>query len=74
MRILIEGSDYVVRVIDFPDATIGGAVIAGDDDFYNVYINARRSWESQAVSLMHELRHIAEDDFYNGKPISEIEP
>lgn len=73
MRTLIEFSDYVVRVIDFPDATIGGAVVVGDDDFYNVYINARRSLESQAASLQHELRHIAEDDFYNGKPIGEIE-
>lgn len=69
----IEGSDYCVRIVDFPDATIGGSVIEDADGFSNVYINSRRSIEAQRDSFLHEVRHIAHDDFHNGLPIEVIE-
>ena len=69
----IEGSDYCVRVLNFPDAAIGGTVVEDADGFNNVYINARRSVEAQRESFLHELRHIARDDFHNGLPIEEVE-
>lgn len=69
----IDGSDYTVRVVDFPDATVGGSVVEDADGFHNIYINARRSAEAQRDSFFHELRHIAHNDFHNELPISEIE-
>ena len=70
---LIEGRDFCVRLVDFPDATIGGSVIEDADGFNNVYINSRRSIEAQRESLRHEVRHIARDDFHNGLPIDVVE-
>lgn len=72
MARLIEGSDYCVRVINFP-TYIGGAVVVDEDGFYNVYLNARCSWEKQKKSLAHELMHLENNDFYNGEDISVIE-
>ncbi len=72
MARLIEGSDYCVRVINFP-TYLGGAVVVDEDGFYNVYLNARCSWEKQRKSLAHELRHIARNDFYNDMDITEVE-
>ena len=72
-KTLIEGSDYCVRVLDFPDATVGGSVVEDSEGFHNVYINAKRSAEAQRESYLHELRHIARDDFHNELPIYEVE-
>ena len=69
----IEGADYVVRQVDFGDATIPGAVRPNDDDTYSIYINSRTSQETQRKTLDHEVAHIAGDDFHNNKPIREIE-
>ena len=73
MKKLIEGSDYCIFVVDFPDSTIGGAVIPNDDGTFSVYINSRRSFEAQVASLYHELAHISGNDFYNGLSIGEVE-
>lgn len=73
MRTLIEGSDYCVRVINFPNATIGAAVIEDADGFYSIYLNARMPREAQRRSFYHEIRHLENDDFHNGKPIRDIE-
>lgn len=70
---LIEGRDYTVRVIPFPVNTVGGMVIPNDDGSFSVYINANLSQQRQKEALDHELKHIAEDDFYRGTPIAEIE-
>ncbi len=69
----IEGSDYTVRVLDFPDATVGGSVVEDSEGFHNIYINARRTTEAQRESFIHELRHIARDDFHNDLSIAEVE-
>lgn len=69
----IEGSDYIVRVLDFPDATVGGSVVEDSEGFHNIYINARRTTEAQRESFIHELRHIARDDFHNDLSIAEVE-
>lgn len=69
----IEGADYFVRAVDFPDATTPGAVRPNDDGTYSVYLNTRCSRETQRKALEHERRHISSDDFNNGSPLSEIE-
>lgn len=73
MKIPIEGSDYCVRIVDFPDATVGGTVVEDYDGFCSIYINARRSCEEQRKSLRHEIAHIVNNDFHNGKNIAKIE-
>lgn len=70
---LIEGSDYHVRVIPFPNYTTGGMVMPNDDGSYSIYINALLPDARKRKALGHELEHIEDDDFYNGKPIEEIE-
>lgn len=73
MKTPIKGSDYCVRILDFPDSTISGAVSEDEDGFYCVYINSRVSWEKQRKSFLHEISHIANDDFHNGLSVAEIE-
>lgn len=70
---LIENCDYFVRIIPFPVYTIGGMVMPNDDGTFSVYLNSRLSRERQKEALEHELDHIRNNDFYNGKPIQEVE-
>ena len=44
-----------------------------NDDGYNIYINSRLSEDQKRKALKHEVDHIENDDFYNDKPIEEIE-
>ena len=69
----IEGIDYYVRVVPFPVRSTGGMVMPNDDGTYSVYINALLSEDRQRKALKHELDHIINGDFYNEKPIEEIE-
>lgn len=70
---LIEGSDYTVRLIPFPVYSVGGMVMPNPDGSFSVYINSNLSQERQKQALDHELEHILNNDFYNGVPIHEIE-
>lgn len=69
----LEGADYFVRVIQFPVTTVGGMVTPNDDGTYSIYINANLNRERQLEAYEHEVRHIVNGDFYNGKSIREIE-
>jgi Zn-dependent peptidase ImmA (M78 family) len=71
--LLIEGSDYTVRLIPFPVYNVGGMVTPNPDGSFSVYINSNLSQERQKQALEHELDHIRNNDFYNGKPIQEVE-
>lgn len=73
MKIPIEGADYFVRAVDLQDGTVDAAVRPNDDGSYSVYINTRATREAQRAAMDHELEHMVEDDFNNGRPISEIE-
>ena len=70
---LIENSDYYVRVVPFPVRKVGGMVIPNEDGTFSIFINAHLSKERQIKALKHELEHIENNDFYNGKAIREIE-
>ena len=56
----------------FP-TNVPGMVIPNNDGTFSVYINAALDILAQQEALDHELEHIENDDFYNGKPITEIE-
>ena len=69
---LIENSDYYVRVVPFP-VRVPGMVMPNEDGTFSIYINADLSELEQREALDHELDHILNNDFYNEKPIWEIE-
>ena len=70
--ILVEGADYFIRVVDLPPR-VGGLVSPNPDGTYNLYLDEKQSRLQQIDSYIHEYLHMDNDDFYNGKPISEIE-
>lgn len=70
--ILVEGADYFIRVVDLPPR-VGGLVSPNPDGTYNLYLDEKQSRLQQIDSYIHEYLHMDNDDFYNGKSISEIE-
>ena len=64
--------DYFVRFVDLP-LSIGGFVMPNDDSTFSVYLNAKHTPARQLISYIHEVRHIQNDDFYNGEDIETIE-
>ena len=70
----IDGADYFVRVVPFPvGCGCDGCVTPNDDGTYSIYIDARTTAERQIIAFDHELLHITNDDFSNGRDISEVE-
>lgn len=68
---LTEG-DYCVRMVNFP-GDIHGAVMLSEDDFANIYINDQLAPWAKRKAFDHEIMHIEQNDFYNEKPIWEVE-
>ena len=64
--------DYCIRFIDLP-YDINGITVEDADGFYNVYINTRISYYEQQKAVVHELTHIARDDFYSDKKLEIVE-
>lgn len=64
--------DCTVRIIDLP-VTVRGLVAEDETGWPSIYLNARLSREMQRKVLRHELKHIADDDLYNTRPITEVE-
>ena len=67
--------DAFVRIVPFP-VGVGpthGMIMPNDDGTYSIYLDARTTWERQRVAYEHEIEHIKNNDFYNGKPIREVE-
>ena len=61
-----------INIIDMP-LVIRGFTKLCEDDFYNIFINARYSLEEQRNILKHELTHIKKGHFYSMKSIEECE-
>ena len=59
-RYLIEGVDYFLRFVRFPNRANLGAVIPNDDGTYDIYINTQwwpdEMWVRRV--LQHEINHI----------------
>ena len=69
---LIEGTDYFVRYKVMPRG-IYAYGLPNDDGTFSIYLDPRRSHDQQLADYRHELRHIANDDFYNGLTLDQIE-
>lgn len=55
---LIEGVDYRVRYVEFPNTGSPSVTVSNGDGTYTVYVNTRFSIEEQARGLRHELEHL----------------
>lgn len=74
---LIPGVDYFLCWRDFPEdnGTDGGATTENPDGTYTVFMDNSLLWNKAKARKVwrHEENHVLNDDFHNGKPISEIE-
>ena len=64
--------EYAVRVMDLPEGS-KGFVIWDDEDFANVYVNARLSRAEQIKAAEHELDHVINDDIHSSADIRTVE-
>lgn len=75
---LIPGVDFFIRWIPFPEnnGTDGGMVIPNsEDDTFSIYLDEKLlcNMRKAKKTYRHEVDHIEHDDFYNGRPIKDIE-
>ena len=64
--------DIFVRLKDLPYG-MNAVTILDEDGDYNVYVNARLSYDGQLQAQRHEMVHIQRDGFYNSLSIEEAE-
>lgn len=69
----IEGQDYVVRLVPFPNCSVDGAIMKGEDGLDYIYINNKVCPERQRIALQHELEHLVNDDLYSEDSSEDIE-
>lgn len=69
---MVWNSDYQVRLMDMP-CTIKAFVAMDEDGFNNIYVNSKLSREEQQRAVLHEINHIARDDFYSESDIRAVE-
>ena len=69
---LIEGMDYIVRYVPFPNCGVDGAIVS-HPDLPCIYINSRVCPKRQREALQHELSHLCNDDLYSDELAVDIE-
>ena len=69
----IEGADYFVKVVPFPNFAADGFVVSNGDGTETVFINANTSYDRQRIAMWHERRHIENDDLYRDGNVAEME-
>lgn len=68
----LNDDEYRVYMMPFP-GDILGAVRLDAEGYPSIYINDSLSPAARKRAFLHELKHIINDDFYNGLPIEVIE-
>lgn len=71
-RKLWEG-DYHVYMVNFGTGAIKAAVREDENGFASIYINEQCAPSARKKALVHELRHIINNDLSNDRPIREVE-
>lgn len=73
----IPGVDYFVRWVPFPpdNGTDGGCVTPNDDGTFTILMDEKLLGQMRKAKKTydHEVDHIRNEDFYNGRPLHEIE-
>ena len=70
---MIEGIDYFVYYVRFPNHANPSSVTPNDDGTYTIYLNTRFPEAFLQVQLKHELVHIQAGHFDSNMPITLIE-
>ena len=68
----MNDGEYIVRMVNLP-GDIHGAVRLSEDGFANIYINDALAPDAKRKAFEHEANHIDNNDFYNDRPIKEVE-
>lgn len=69
---LIEGIDYFIRVVRFPNRSTPAQVWVNDDGTFDIYVDELAADKDAAIE--HEIQHILRGHFYDDiTPIKEIE-
>lgn len=69
----IEGADYFVRVVPFPNFAADGFVVSNGDGTETVLLNANTTYERQRETMEHERKHIESDDLYHEGDVADME-
>lgn len=64
--------DINIYYVDMP-YKVSATLIANSDTTYTIYINSRLSLERQYTALLHELKHINNNDLYNKLCVNDLE-
>ena len=71
---LLEGIDYTVRCLPFPNYASEALVLSAGDGSYQILLNSRYPEEVLRARLEHELSHLRADHLYQSeRPIAERE-
>ncbi len=65
-------NDVFLRYVDLP-VFVKGQVLMDENGDYNIYVNAKMPVDIQQETIKHEVEHINNGDFYNGRSIAEVE-
>lgn len=60
----IEGMDYWVRPVEFPNMASPSVAVSNGDGTFTIYINTRFPPELRTAGLRHELEHLEGEHFY----------
>lgn len=70
---MVEGVDYFIRVVDFPNYASRALTVENEDGTFSVYLNSRFTREQVAARLPHELAHMENSHFQDPRPVSIVE-
>lgn len=70
---MIEGIDYYVHRVRFPNKANPAMSFPNDDGTFDIYLNTLYDDERLKKELEHELRHIQGEHFYVDIPIERAE-
>ena len=70
---MIEGIDYFVRMVRFPNNSTPGQIWLNEDGTFDIYLDERLSDDERVRVFLHELGHIECNHFWSQKNILEIE-
>ncbi len=62
----------IIRKIDLP-IDVNGLTVLDENGDYNVYLNPKLSYDSQATTFRHEVEHIKQGHFYRYEDIMALE-
>lgn len=69
----VEGRDYFVRFVRFPNRASAVCVTPNDDGTFSVYGNLRYPIEEVRKRMEHEIAHMAHGDFWRDEEVSTLE-